>query len=199
MCLKLKHLGERNEMPMIRRDIIGMKVNKLTAIKRLERPDKKNSYWEFSCECGNKTTGILGNFLKGTWISCGCSNNPTGSSSKNWRGIGEIGASFVSKIKAQAVRRDIFFDIDIEYLWKVYESQGKQCAISGILLKFPSTSKGIHNGEGTASLDRINSDVGYIEGNVQWVHKDINMMKQQFDQSYFIDLCCEVYRRNYSV
>ena len=82
-------------MPMKRRDITGIKINKLTAIKRLECPDKKNSYWEFVCDCGNTTTGILGNFLKGTWISCGCSKHPKGSDSKNWKGIGDIGAAFV--------------------------------------------------------------------------------------------------------
>jgi len=31
--------------------------------------------------------------------------------------------------------------------------------------------------------------MGYIKGNVQWVLKDINMMKQQYSQSRFIELC----------
>lgn len=52
---------------------------------------------------------------------------------------------------------------------------------------------------GNASLDRIDSNMDYQEENVQWLHKDINMMKQQFDQDYFIQMCCAVadhYRNN---
>jgi len=44
--------------------------------------------------------------------------------------------------------------------------------------------------ETTASLDRINNDLGYIEGNVQWVHKDVNRMKWAFTQDRFLELCC---------
>ena len=41
----------------------------------------------------------------------------------------------------------------------------------------------------TASLDRINSKKGYVEGNIQWVHKDINMMKHCLETSDFIKWC----------
>jgi hypothetical protein len=46
--------------------------------------------------------------------------------------------------------------------------------------------------KGTASLDRIDSLVGYIKGNVQWVHKDVNVSKMDFDESYFRQLCAAV-------
>jgi hypothetical protein len=46
--------------------------------------------------------------------------------------------------------------------------------------------------ERTASLDRIDSSFGYIEGNVQWVHKDINIIKLDYDQDYFIKICSAV-------
>ena len=39
------------------------------------------------------------------------------------------------------------------------------------------------------SLDRIDSNNGYVEGNVQWVHKDVNMMKKDYNQEYFINIC----------
>ena len=41
----------------------------------------------------------------------------------------------------------------------------------------------------TMSLDRIDNNKGYIEENVQWVHKDINMMKRIYSQDYFIYMC----------
>ena len=41
----------------------------------------------------------------------------------------------------------------------------------------------------TASLDRIDSKLGYELNNIQWVHKDINMMKQAYTNNYFIEHC----------
>jgi hypothetical protein len=41
----------------------------------------------------------------------------------------------------------------------------------------------------TASIDRIDSSKGYIEGNIQWVHKDINFMKRTYSQEYFVQMC----------
>jgi hypothetical protein len=35
----------------------------------------------------------------------------------------------------------------------------------------------------------IDSSKGYIEGNIQWVHKDINNMKWDFTQEEFINYC----------
>lgn len=36
---------------------------------------------------------------------------------------------------------------------------------------------------------------GYVDGNVQWVHKDVNFMKSDLEQSRFIDLCAKIVRR----
>lgn len=41
----------------------------------------------------------------------------------------------------------------------------------------------------TASLDRIDSRHGYIPGNIQWLHKDINVMKWDHTTGRFIELC----------
>jgi hypothetical protein len=43
--------------------------------------------------------------------------------------------------------------------------------------------------DNTASLDRIDSSLGYVRGNVQWLHKDVNWMKNTLDQDRFIELC----------
>jgi hypothetical protein len=47
----------------------------------------------------------------------------------------------------------------------------------------------IERGATTASLDRINNKLGYVKGNVHWVHKDINLMKQCFDLDHFVKMC----------
>ena len=45
------------------------------------------------------------------------------------------------------------------------------------------------HGGATASLDRIDSDGAYTIDNVQWIHKDINVMKNSFSEEYFMYLC----------
>ena len=47
----------------------------------------------------------------------------------------------------------------------------------------------------TASLDRIDSNKGYVEGNVQWVHVDVNYMKLDYDQDYYINICRLIAKR----
>ena len=38
----------------------------------------------------------------------------------------------------------------------------------------------------------IDSSKGYIKDNVQWVHKDVNFMKQSLPQEKFIDYCRKI-------
>ena len=41
----------------------------------------------------------------------------------------------------------------------------------------------------TASIDRIDSSAGYVAGNIQFVHKHINKMKNNLDEQCFIEMC----------
>lgn len=42
------------------------------------------------------------------------------------------------------------------------------------------------------SLDRIDSNKGYIENNIQWVVKEINFMKNNLTEKEFFILCNSV-------
>lgn len=50
--------------------------------------------------------------------------------------------------------------------------------------------------QGTASLDRIDSNQGYILGNVQWVHSMVNMCKNKYDQERFVQMCVAIAAKN---
>lgn len=50
-----------------------------------------------------------------------------------------------------------------------------------------------------ASLDRIDSSLGYIEGNVQWVLREINFMKGNLDEEYFKNICIAIGKYNKGV
>lgn len=109
-----------------------------------------------------------------------------------WKGCGEISGNFWNHVirvsQASKKRKSMDFSITIEYAWDLFLKQDRKCALSGLFLKIPYLDKQ-NKRIGNASLDRIDSSLGYIEGNVQWVHKDINMMKRIYSQDYFIEMC----------
>jgi hypothetical protein len=111
----------------------------------------------------------------GGCLSCVRKNtSPIGNDSPLWKGVGELPMAYVHNLRGAATRRNIQFDITPEYMWKLFVEQDRMCKLSGVELSFrPRTNERT----GTASLDRINRDTGYVEGNVQWVHKIVNEMK----------------------
>jgi len=111
-----------------------------------------------------------------------CSNKKTENCSRGF--YKDIRLSWFNKFKVNAELRNISFNITPEYLWKVFVEQDYQCALTGWPIGWAEVGA-LH----TASIDRIDSDKGYEVGNVQLVHKDINMAKQQYSQEYFIEMC----------
>ncbi len=181
----------------IKQNLLNKKFGKLTVISLIE-----NSYtyhrrkWLCKCECGKEVSRIssfLTSHSKKYLISCGCAKKDIkGKNSQLWTGYEGLSGSFFSAIKHGAKIRNLDFNVTIEYLWNLFANQDKKCVISGIKLQL------LEHGQldNTASLDRIDSSKGYIEGNVQWVHKDINWMKQDFSDEYFIKICKIVHNNN---
>lgn len=160
------------------------KFSNLTIVKLGERL-KGRRYVYCKCDCGNLIYTRLCHITERHTKSCGCLNKikESGEKHHSWKGYGNISGIHIYRIKNGADTRNIVFDLDAQYLDKLLISQDFKCSLSGLpifLLKA--------NG-GTASLDRIDSLKGYIIGNVQWVHKDVNKMKNNFEQSKFIDYC----------
>ena len=110
-----------------------------------------------------------------------------GRHSRYWKGCGEISGSQWKKIISDAKRRGIKFKISIRQAWLLFLKQKRRCALSGVILCFPETRAVRYSG--TASLDRINSSKGYVRGNIQWIHKDLNRMKATFQQQTFTYWC----------
>ena len=124
--------------------------------------------------------GHLDEALKGNWKCRSCSNHDN-----NFKGkYHSIPYTWFSMKQKGGLSRGYQWDITIEDIWNMYEAQEGVCALSGIPIGW--AEKGL---TATASIDRIDSSEGYVLENVQLVHKDINFMKQQFSQEYFINLC----------
>lgn len=114
----------------------------------------------------------------------------------------DISGSYVSHLKYGAKKRGLDFGVTVEYLWKLFLQQKKRCSLSGRDIYIdPNYSQNRYNyvGDGvkqTASLDRKDSSKGYVEGNVQWIYRDINKMKMGIPNDEFIRICKEIARFN---
>jgi hypothetical protein len=95
-------------------------------------------------------------------------------------------------VKCGAEVRNLELSVTIEEGWEILVAQGHKCALSGVPICF---TRSVGRGH-TASLDRIRSDEGYVKGNVQWVHKDINQMKMDLPEDQFISWCHKVAEQN---
>lgn len=95
--------------------------------------------------------------------------------------------SWFNKYKCCAELRGLSFNIEIEDIQYLFEKQDFRCAISGAPIDWSNVGS-IH----TASIDRIDSSVGYEKENIHLVHKDVNMMKQSYSLDFFIDMCNKI-------
>lgn len=177
------------------KNLIGKKSGALTVVERA--PDKKSwTMWKCICDCGNEHITYSTHLIRWNVTSCGCQSRKAGKDHASWTGFGEISGNKWNSIRRVTHKRKsrlkVSFDIDIEYAWKLFLDQNRKCALSGVDIYFAKTQ----NGDCTASLDRKDSKLGYTKENVQWVHKDVNRMKNIFEQQYFVSVCRKVAERN---
>lgn len=170
-------------------DLKGKKFGKLL-VKEFAGHKNNLRQWLCICDCGIEKVVRGGHLSKGYTKSCGCDSHPSKSNHKSWRGYKEIPLDFFTTIKRNAERRNIKFNITIEYIWEIFIKQNQKCALSGKDLKFGRIGKD-RQGK-NASVDRIDSTEGYIEGNIQWIDKQINIMKNNMDEKEFLELCNQI-------
>jgi hypothetical protein len=96
-------------------------------------------------------------------------------------GIGALKRLY-NKFEKSAKSRQIEWALEYDDFCAIFDGK---CALTGWAI---STDYG----SGTASLDRINSKLGYCKGNVRWVHSVVNMMKNKYDDDLFIGMCIAV-------
>lgn len=166
--------------------LIGKKYGKLVVQECAGTDALHKSLWLCLCDCGN--TKIIRNdsLRRGSTKSCGCTMNPCGSESKTWTGFQEIPGRLICRLRFYAKEKGYRLQLSPRYLWNLFLAQRRRCALSGMPIRF---QKRKDDYSANASLDRIDSAVGYIEGNVQWVDKNVNFMKQCMDQKDFINTC----------
>jgi len=135
------------------------------------------------CKCGNIRKVSCYTLINGKSKQCSeCGSSLKKNENPAWKGYGDIPGKLMSKLKRDAKTRGIIFNVKIEDLDVKLKKQKYICALTG--LKISTNTKDF-----TASVDRIDSSKGYLPDNIQWVHKDVNMMKRNYSEEYFIKLC----------
>lgn len=170
----------------------------------------KDVVYECECICGSKSVVRRSDLVAGKTSKCSdcritefkkrnslreyslhADKNP------NWRGTQDIPRDFYSQFKRNAEVRNLPFEVSIEDLQELWEKQEGLCAYTGRTLHFKRNrvkKKGRHEGSSNiASLDRIDSDKGYIKGNIQFVAAPVNLAKQTYCEIDFLNLIQEIY------
>lgn len=186
-------------------DLTGQSFHNLTVIKdsgqrTRTRFHNGERYWECLCKCGNTTLVTTSGVKFKKVKSCGCLNRMVGKQHHSWKGYEEISGDYHRNLLVNASCRGFSFDVTLEYLWNLYVRQNRKCALSGVEIGFGyGDSNRERRKTKTASLDRIDSLLGYTIGNLQWIHKDLNPMKRNLSDENFIEWCCLVaaYRKKY--
>ena len=177
-----KECGNKSRRTKI---LIGEKYKSYTV---LEEPTNRNNQIVYlvKCECGIEQYMTASQLTdKNKYFKCKrCTDG------KLLNGFRE---GFLNKIKRNAIDRGKEFSDQLTslYLYSLLENQNFKCALSGREL-LPDGILDKEQEELNLSLDRIDSDLGYIPGNVQWVTKNINCAKHTLTTQEFIELCYDV-------
>jgi hypothetical protein len=144
--------------------------------------------WLCLCDCGVEKIIKASSLNRKLTTSCGCFKKE-----KSYKGVKDLSGSYINRVKKGAKSRGIEFNITGEYLWSLFIQQKGKCAFSGIPIVLERNLTKNYPKQ-TASLDRIDSDLGYVKGNVCWVHKIVNMMKGSLTLKDFLFFCDSIVR-----
>jgi hypothetical protein len=169
-----KKCRARERTPKIK---IGGKYKEWTVLEQTVNKSR-NIVYLCECSCGNRGYQSASDLLNpDRCFSCiKCSKRQEKQCYKTFN------VAKYNKYERSAKTRNIEFAVSIEYLWNQFKKQKQICAITGDYL--PDINK--------ASLDRIDSKKGYVEGNVQWVTIQANKSKHILSMEELYDFCKKV-------
>lgn len=178
---RCRHCAARSRTHLIK---LGSHIKNWTV---LDGPIYKGtySYYKVRCDCGKEqlklTHEILAKDSNFRCPKCAQKENKRQFMVDNGK-VGDLNLTIYTHFKNSALKRNLEFNVSIEYLWKLFLAQNKECAITGDkIVDFKR-----------ASLDRIDSSKGYIEGNVQWTTRQANISKHIMTMDELYEFCRKV-------
>jgi hypothetical protein len=152
--------------------------------------NSRDAIWECKCTCGRVGIIKASPLVHGKSKQC----NYCHKHRKKYYPPEVVPTRMWSQILKNARKRGIKIAISPREAYEKFKQQGCRCALTGLPLDFISYAT--DQKSNLPSLDRIDNSRGYEMDNIQWLHKDVNRMKNIHDQKYFIDLCTMVANQN---
>lgn len=106
---------------------------------------------------------------------------------------------FLSQNLRRAHKRENPYEItvDLDYLYDIGRKQNWKCALSGDDLEFERGGDWIDNtNPKSCTIDRIDSNLGYIPGNIQLLSWRINRLKRDYSQNELLSIVSAIYKTN---
>jgi len=106
----------------------------------------------------------------------------------NKGGSKDLHNALLGRWRTNATSRNYPFTVSVEYLQSLLENQNFKCAYTNIDMLCPKTyneKREMTSSPYLISLDRIDNELGYIEGNVQFVCVWVNKARGSYDNEVF--------------
>jgi hypothetical protein len=106
----------------------------------------------------------------------------------NKGGSKDLHNALLGRWRQNARNRNYPFTVSVEYLQSLLESQNFKCAYTNIDMLCPKTyneKREMTSSPYLISLDRIDNELGYIDGNVQFVCVWVNKARGSYDNEVF--------------
>lgn len=90
--------------------------------------------------------------------------------------------------RRRAKNNALDFDLEIDFLFNLYLTQGGKCALTGLAFEFVF-DKNFSKRPFSPSIDRINSKLGYTKDNVRIVCSIVNSALSEYGDHIFDTIC----------
>lgn len=137
-----------------------------------------------SCACSGKNNLILGKEKIDMW-NHSLKNREHLNNIKNNRRDEFTG---FRNLLSSCNKRSKDCNLDLNYLKEIWEKQKGKCAVTCVDLQLKSA----YNKNYQASIDRVDSTLGYVKGNIRFVSVSVNWLKNNLNDDHikeFMQIC----------
>ena len=136
---------------------------------------------------------------KASWFGENEPSNPLGNPRNLKRGMDKDGLSpYRWYIKVTKQRKKFENNLTLEFLKELWDKQGGTCPYTRLEMVLEEGTGMNHGSLLHASLDRIDSSKGYVQGNVEFVCSFINYAKNKFSREEVEEVLKKIRAKNSS-
>ena len=165
------------------KDMSGEKFGRLTALNYV-RTDA-GTKWQCSCECGSTVTVGRHALISGATKSCGCLNIEVQKQKGTYYGETHLNLIF-HYYKKSATKRKLDFNLTKDWMLELITKDCVYCATTPTIESAPYKRKSINGIIACHGIDRVDSSLGYIEGNMVPCCSRCNQIKMDMPLKDFI-------------